>query len=86
MLKATDKALREHASSDEATRYARRHVHEAVSAPGASFGAAWRKQWPVSDACTAICAVGVADFTDEHTSGRGAKWNATRAKVRPDFR
>jgi hypothetical protein len=39
-----------------------------VSAPGASFVCSVEKtKWPVSDACTAICAVScVADFADEN--------------------
>ena len=77
------------ASSDDATRYGSTPISTSrVSAPGASFVCSVENtKWPVSEACTAICAVSWSRISPIRiTSG---SWRSIerspRAKVKPAF-
>ena len=77
------------ASSDDATRYGSTPMSTSrVTAPGASLVCSVEKtRWPVSEACTAICAVSWSRISPiSTTSGSWRKIERSpRAKVRPDF-
>ena len=77
------------ASSDEATRYGSTPMStRRVSAPGASLVCSVEKtRWPVSEACTAICAVSWSRISPIRiTSGSWRRIERSpRAKVSPAF-